>query len=125
MNIQILKRNIKLQELGIETLSSGEQKILDFLNEKLSGLNTYTSDIYSNLLFFGKDKENIVLEYNKEIGYLYVSYRKIWSFFESKFDMKYADIQKLIGWYVGETLNLKVTHTNKTASTAANLLERP
>ena len=113
MKAKILIRNIKLQELGIENLSSREQKILDFLNEKLSGLNTYTSDIYSNLLFFGKDKENIVLEYNKEIGYLYVSYRKIWSFFESKFDMGFTDIEKLIGWYVGETLNLKVEHTIK------------
>ena len=123
MNVDIFKRNIKLQELGIE-LSDMEQKLLDFLNENLSGLNIYTTHTYSNPLFFGKNKDNLILKYNKENGYLYTHYDKIWSFFESKFDMEYTDIQKLIGWYVGETLNLKVNHTRFTASSNLRVLER-
>ena len=110
MNVEIFKRNIKLQELGIGKLSSVEQKILDFLNENLTDLNAYTTNNYLNYLFFGKNKENIVLEYNKESGYLYVSCDRIWSFFESEFDIKDIDIQMVIGWYLGNTLNLKVNH---------------
>ena len=112
MNLEIFKRNIKLQELGIDKLSTKEQEILDFLNENLTDLNTYTTNNHLNYLFFGKNKENIILEYNKENGYLYVAYEKIWAFFESKFDMKYTEIQGLMGWWVGDTLHLKVNHTS-------------
>ena len=112
MNLEIFKRNIKLQELGISKLSTKEQEFFDFLNENLTNLNTYASDKSHDSLFFGKDIKNIVLEYNKENGYVYVSYVKIWSFFESKFDIKYTEMQGLMRWWVGDNLHLKVNHTS-------------
>ena len=48
INIDILIRNIKLQELGIDKLSTKEQELLDFLNENLTNLNTYQLYEYPN-----------------------------------------------------------------------------
>ena len=110
MNLEIFKRNIKLQELGITKLSIKEQELLDFLNDNLTDLNTYTSDEYANFLFFGKDIKNIILKYKRDIGYLYVQYDKIWVFFESKFDIQYTEIQSLMRWWVGDNLHLKISH---------------
>lgn len=107
MNTEIFKRNIKLQELGIGELSIREQEILDFLNEKVNYLNSYSSDKHTDFLFFGKSKDNIILQYIEQGRYIYVG-GVIWSFFELKLNMEYIDIQELMGWWVGNLLN--ITH---------------
>ena len=105
MNINIFIRNIKLQELGIGKLSIKEQELLDFLSVNLTDLNTYTNDKYIGELFFGKDKENIILSC-KNIEYLYVSYTKIWIIIRDKFDIRGDGIRTLMRYWVGNTLNL-------------------
>ena len=110
MNLEIFKRNIKLQELGIDKLSGIERIIFDFLNENLTDLNVYTSDrhTYLNRLFFGKDTENIVLTYNKKSGHLNIDYDIIWKVFKYTFNMDNFVIDELITWWVGTHKNLKV-----------------
>ena len=109
MNIEIFKRNIKLQELGIGKLSIKEQKMFDFLNNNLTNLNTYTYP-NSTILIFRKGDSN-VLEYDKKTEYLHVIYDRIWEFFESTFDMRHYDIMTLIEWWCVDTLKLRIKYT--------------
>lgn len=111
MNLKQLKRDISLSKLGLFDLTGKSKAIIDFLNENLTGLNKYASDSYPNWLFFGKSKRNIVLEYNKENGYLYVDNDKIWSLFKNDLYIENTDIQEIIRWWVVYTLKLKVNYT--------------
>jgi len=42
---------------------------------------------------------------------LWVSYNKIWSILEKKFELNYVEIKNLCGGTVGETLKIKVDTT--------------
>ena len=110
MDINILIRNIKLQELGIGELSIEEQIIFDFLNENLKDLNTYPSNRYPNWLCIGRDRKNIILNYDKTKKFLYLSHEKIWV----SIRMDYGEIGKLIGLWVESTLNLEIKQIDYT-----------
>jgi hypothetical protein len=69
-----------------------------------------------NLGKIEKDKDvyidgKVIYHYNSKNGDFYLSYNNIWSFFVSKFNMKYEDIQHVTSLYVEETYNLKGINT--------------
>jgi hypothetical protein len=110
MNIEILKRDIALDSLGIGELDDKSKQIMDFLNEHLTDLNQYTRDELPNKIYFGKSKDSIVLEYDLKNEWIWVDHMTIWLFFLTKMDMEYMEIQALIQWWVETTLNLKISH---------------
>ena len=107
MDINIFIRNVKLQELGIGRLTKGEQELLNFLNENLTNLNTYTNDKHIGELFLGRDKGDIILSYRGR-EYLYVSYDKIWIIIRDKFDIRGDVIRTLMRYWIGNTLDLDI-----------------
>jgi hypothetical protein len=50
-------------------------------------------------------------QYDSKNKYLWIDYTNIWSVFESKYGMKYSDIQVLITGYAMSTHNIEVKHT--------------
>ena len=52
-----------------------------------------------------------ILQYNKKNGYVYVSYREIWKFFESFFSMSNQQIQDITKIWVEEHYKMGVTST--------------
>ena len=108
MNIEIFKRNIKLQELGIGVLSNKEQKIFDFLNENLTNLNTYTLDKYPGYIFMGKDFENFIIQYHIYDKFLYLKYDRIWAYLENEFNMNYSKSKDILKWWIYDKLDLEV-----------------
>ena len=111
INVEIFNRNIKLQALGIDWLSSKEQKLLDELNSTLGELNIYISEEF-NGFDIGKSKEDILFVYYKDSKHLYVENGKIWMIFKVRYNiMEYKEMVKLIKWWIESTLDLKVVRT--------------
>ena len=77
----------------------------------LNNLTEYRSPNRPLNIFYKLDNE-IVMEMefadqDQNSGYLWVSYTKIWSVFETRFNMEYQQIQGLIKAMVEETYNLR------------------
>jgi len=106
MDIDILKRNISLAKLGITKLEGNEKKAYVFLVDNLSGLERYTSNRRLDDLFYGKSINNIVLIYHSNKKWLFVSYDKIWSFFEKELLINVDGVESIIKWWVKNTLDL-------------------
>ena len=88
----------------------------DFKEVGISWLN----EIYGRLesvekagrIYYIDDERKPLFMYDKEEqesknGYYYISYDRIWSFFESYFSMEYKEIEDLIKVWLGETYNLR------------------
>ena len=106
MNIDIFKRNVSLLKLGISKLEGEEKIIYEFLINKLSGLNTYVKgDNRSDWVYFGKNEISLVLRYSSSDKTLWIE-NKIRICFELQ-SLNYNDIESLIIWWVGLTLDLK------------------
>ena len=111
INVEIFIRNVKLQELGIQCLSTKEQKLLDELNSTLGELNIYISEEF-NGFDIGKSKEDILFVYYKDSKHLYLEDGKIWMIFKVRYNMmEYKEMAKLIQWWIESILDLKVVGT--------------
>ena len=87
-----------------------KHKIINYLNKEYSGLIWYETEQYPNFIFFMKNDE-VIFEYNKKNGKVYISYEHIWSFLSSFFGLKYTEIQDLTKEWVEEQFKLSVTTT--------------
>jgi len=120
-------RNIKLYELEIGTEG---KELHDFLKEQFIDIKEYKDDNYTDYLFYGKSKDNIIMEWYNYKGrdqrndILYVKYGGLWSVFESKFNMKLVEIQLLTQWWVSRELNLKATNNRPIDSLITNPVGR-
>ena len=50
---------------------------------------------YPNIIFYFKD-DKFYFEYDTKNGYFYCNYDKVWSVFETKYSMRYNEIQLFI-----------------------------
>ena len=87
-----------------------KHKIIKYLNSEYGDLTPFETEKYPDYIFFMKDGE-VVFDYNKENGYVAVSYEKIWSFLESFFGLEYEEIQDLTKDWVEEHYKVGVTTT--------------
>jgi len=87
-----------------------EKVAINWLNKKYGDLEPFETDDEPNYVFYKKG-DNIIFDYNKKNGYVYVSYGEIWSFFELFFNMEYKQIQDITKIWVEEHYNLRVTIT--------------
>ncbi len=99
MKLEQLKREISLNKLGITGMSMKASKILDFLEDNLMGLNKYTHVSDSRYICFGKEKDKLILEYDKERNTLSIDY-EIWSFFDLELSIEYIHIKSILRWYI-------------------------
>jgi hypothetical protein len=81
-----------------------------WLNKNYSNLEPFETEKYPDYIFYRKGNE-VIFDYNKKNGYVYVSYIEIWSFFESFFGMNYQQIRDITKDWVEEHYKLRVTTT--------------
>ena len=96
----------------IITESQLDRAALKYLNSEYGDLEPYETDEYPNHIFFMKDGE-VIFDYNKKNGWVYISNEKIWSLLESFFGLEYEEIQDLLKQWVEEHYKLRVTTTNE------------
>ena len=99
-------RNYQIFKLTGESDGLSE-KIDSFIKENLSDLNVYVFDGYNDLLFYGKDKDNIIFNFDLKKEHFYYHSRKIHFVFKSDFNINNRDINSFIRSYVENTLNIK------------------
>jgi hypothetical protein len=94
----------------IITESKLEKTAINWLNKNYGNLEPFIMEEYPDYLFHMKNGK-CILQYNKKTGYVYVSYREIWSFFESFFNMSYQQIKDITKIWVEEHYKMRVITT--------------
>jgi hypothetical protein len=87
-----------------------EKLCIKWLNENFTPMEPFIMKEYPDYIFHMKDG-NCILQYNKKNGYVYVSYREIWKFFESFFNMDDQQIKDITKIWVEEHYKVGVTTT--------------
>ncbi len=99
-----------------------DRTIIKWLNSEYGDLTPYETEKRPDYIFFMKDGE-VVFDYNKKNGYVYISYDKIWSFLESFFGLEYEEIQDLTKEWVEEHYKLGVTTTRELKGKRPSMVE--
>jgi len=88
---------------------------IKWMNMRFGDLTPYETDRYPDNVFFMKDKQ-VIFDYNKKNGRVYISYYNIWSLLEDVFGMEYEQIQEVTKLWLEEHYNLRVTTTHVSTS---------
>jgi hypothetical protein len=88
-----------------------EKLCIRWLNENYSHMVPFIMKEYPDYIFHMKDGK-CILQHNKKNGYVYVSYREIWKFFEDYFSMDNQQIKDITKIWVEEHYKMEVTSTN-------------
>jgi hypothetical protein len=89
-----------------------EKLCIKWLNENYSHMVPFIMKEYPDYIFHMKDGK-CILQHNKKNGYVYVSYREIWKFFEDYFSMDNQQIKDITKIWVEEHYKMGVTSTIK------------
>jgi hypothetical protein len=81
---------------------------INWLNKNYNHMEPFIMEEYTDYIFHMKDGK-CILQYNKKNGYVYVSYREIWSFFESYFSMSNQQIKDITKIWVEEHYKKNIT----------------
>ncbi len=87
-----------------------EKLCIKWLNENYSHMVPFIMKEYPDYIFHMKDGK-CILQHNKKNGYVYVSYREIWKFFEDYFSMDNQQIKDITKIWVEEHYKMGVTST--------------
>ena len=87
-----------------------EKLCIKWLNENFNPMEPFFMKEYPDYVFHMKDGK-CILQYNKKNGYVYVSYREIWKFFESYFSMTNQQIKDITKIWVEEHYKMGATTT--------------
>ncbi len=88
-----------------------EKLCIKWLNENFNSMEPFYMEEYPDYIFHMKDGK-CILQHNKKNGYVYVSYREIWKFFESYFSMSNQQIKDITKIWVEEHYKMNVTTTS-------------
>jgi hypothetical protein len=91
----------------IITESKLEKLAINWLNDNYGDLEPYETEEEPDSIFYQKG-DRIVFDYDKKIGYVFMDYGEIWSFFENVFGMEYWQIQHITKMWIEEHYNLEV-----------------
>jgi len=83
-----------------------EKAAISWLNKNYGDLESFETEKYPDYIFYKKGND-VIFDYNKKNGYVYVSYGEIWSFLSSFFSMEYEQIQDITKVWVEEHYNLR------------------
>ena len=92
------------------TESKRDHIVIKWLDNNYGDLTPYETDEYPDFIFFMKDGE-IIFDYNKKNGWIYVSYDKIWSLLESFFGLEFEETQALTKEWLEEHYKLDIIIT--------------
>lgn len=99
-----------------------EKLCIKWLNDNFNHMEPFYMEEYPDYIFHMKNGK-CILQYNKKNGYVYVSYREIWNFFESFFSMSYQQIKDVTKIWVEEHYKMGATSTKVWSSVAYHLVE--
>ena len=102
INIDILKRNIKLHQLGIDTLDDVDKQIFNCLNTYMSNLYVYKSLESPDITLFGKDMD-IVVSYDELHDFFTIHNVIVYNLLSN---MVYSNAQELIRWWIIDIIKL-------------------
>jgi hypothetical protein len=97
--------------MGVINESRINQIALKWLNDNYGDLIPFETKKHHNFIYYKKGDE-VVFDYNKKNGEVYVSYDEIWSYLQSMFGMEWKQIRDLTKEWIEEHYNLRVTETN-------------
>jgi len=87
--------------------------VLLFLNNNFGNLTPKTTEKYPNSVFYVNPNNEIMMEYDKENGYVFIHNDHIWSKIESLFHLNYDDTQSIMKVWLEESYKLEgVTPTD-------------
>ena len=89
-----------------------EKFCIKWLNENYNPMEPFIMKEYPDYIFHMKNGK-CILQYNKKNGYVYVSYREIWKFFESYFSMSNQQIKDITKIWVEEHYKVGVKSTQE------------
>ena len=87
-----------------------EKLCIKWLNDNYNHMEPFIMKEYPDYIFHMKDGK-CILQYNKKNGYVYVSYKEIWKFFELYFSMSNQQIKDITKIWVEEHYKVGVTTT--------------
>ena len=87
-----------------------EKLCIKWLNDNYNPMEQFIMKEYPDYIFHMKNGQ-CILQYNKKNGYVYVSYREIWKFFEDYFSMDNQQIKDITKIWVEEHYKMGVTST--------------
>jgi hypothetical protein len=79
---------------------------MDFLH-LFNDLEQVQSEKKEHWTLFRDNKGNDLMVYDRKNGWVFISYRELWSFLESKFGLNNFEILKLTNKWVGDVYNLR------------------
>ncbi len=87
-----------------------EKLCIKWLNDNYNHMEPFIMKEYPDYIFHMKDGK-CILQYNKKNGYVYVSYKEIWKFFENMFSMSNQQIKDITKIWVEEHYKVGVATT--------------
>ena len=87
-----------------------EKLCIKWLNDNYNHMEPFIMKEYPDYIFHMKDGK-CILQYNKKNGYVYVSYKEIWKFFELYFSMSNQQIKDITKIWVEEHYKVGITST--------------
>ena len=99
----------------IITESKLNRAVFKWLSNQYGDLEPFEIEKHPDYIYFMKDGE-VVFDYNKKNGYVFISYENIWSFLSSFFGLNYEEIEDLTKEWVEEHYKLEVKTTKKALS---------
>ncbi len=112
MTLKEFKRNISLLNLGVE-IDDKFSKIYNRLVDLFPNLEEYSyedADIREekyNPIFFGKDVDNIILQYAGDLTIYYLR-TDIFQILNEKGEIDISELKKVILWFIKENVGLEV-----------------
>jgi hypothetical protein len=81
--------------------------VLLYLNMNFGNLIPKTSSKYPDSIFYVDSNNEILMEYDKKNGYVFIHHNHIWSKIESLFSLEYDDTQSIIQHWLERDYNLR------------------
>lgn len=106
--INKILRNINLKIFSGQELTSKETEIINILKIATTELHEYHAERYPDSIFYGKDINTIIFEYDNNRSTLWISLTEIILPLRKKLNSTYPDIKDLVGKYIAEKLNINI-----------------
>ena len=80
--------------------------VLLYLNNNFGNLTPKKHKDYPNTVFYVDDNNEVLMDYDKKNGYIFIHYDQIWSKLESLFHLDYYDIESIMKVWLEEDYKL-------------------
>ena len=101
-------RDIKLSKITDTPLSEKASKIINFWDGLWTDMKVIVDADKGEIKCWKNDYDYYYFHQDDKNSHLWCNHYRVWSFFRNELGIKYAEVQELIQYMVGETLNCGV-----------------